>query len=60
MPPNKRIHKKALELVCEWSSCQDSFSRMDNFCNHVEGHFKALNMAEEDGEEPEGEELLVF
>nr|XP_040036082.1 histone H4 transcription factor [Gasterosteus aculeatus aculeatus]XP_040036083.1 histone H4 transcription factor [Gasterosteus aculeatus aculeatus]XP_040036084.1 histone H4 transcription factor [Gasterosteus aculeatus aculeatus] len=54
MPPNKRIHDKTLTLVCEWSSCQESFSQMDHFCNHAETHFDALNAAQEDEEETEG------
>lgn len=57
MPPNKRIHKKTLKLECEWSSCQESFSRMDNFCKHAEGH---LTAAEEDEEEAGGEPALVL
>ncbi|XP_068456663.1 histone H4 transcription factor [Clinocottus analis] len=59
MPPNKRIHKKTLNLVCEWSSCQESFSRMDHFCDHAEGHFKALNV-EEDVEEAGGERNCLW
>lgn len=59
MPPNRRIHKKALKLECEWSPCQESFSRMENFCKHAEGHLTALNMAEEDEEEAEGEEYYT-
>ncbi|XP_071376755.1 histone H4 transcription factor [Centroberyx affinis] len=52
MPPNKRIQKKTpLELECEWGSCQEEFSRMENFCKHAEGHLNALNMAEEDEDE---------
>uniref|UniRef100_A0A3B5B6Z8 Histone H4 transcription factor n=1 Tax=Stegastes partitus TaxID=144197 RepID=A0A3B5B6Z8_9TELE len=51
MPPNKRMQKKALKLDCEWGSCQESFSRMENFCKHAEGHLGAANMAEEDEEE---------
>lgn len=58
MPPNKRIQEKPLQLECEWGSCQESFSRMENFCKHAEGHL-ALNMAEEE-EEEEGEMLLVL
>lgn len=58
MPPNKRIHKKTLKLECEWSSCQESFGRMENFCKHAESHLNALDMAEEDEEEEaEGEGL---
>lgn len=38
MPPNKRIHKQSLKLQCEWSSCQETFHRMENFCKHVESH----------------------
>ncbi|XP_031176124.1 histone H4 transcription factor [Sander lucioperca] len=61
MPPNRRIHKKTLKLECEWSSCQESFSRIDNFCKHAEGHLSnALNMAEEDEEETEGERNCLW
>ncbi|XP_042354996.1 histone H4 transcription factor isoform X3 [Plectropomus leopardus] len=56
MPPNRRVHKTTLKLDCEWSSCPESFSRMDNFCKHAEGHLNAVNMAEEDEEETEEEE----
>lgn len=56
MPPNKRLQKKTLRLECEWGSCQESFGRMENFCKHAEGHLSAaVNMAEEDEEEAEGE-----
>lgn len=60
MPPNKRIHDKTLTLVCEWSSCHESFSQMDHFCNHAETHFDALNAAQEDEEETEGEEFKYY
>ncbi|XP_061607771.1 histone H4 transcription factor [Phyllopteryx taeniolatus] len=60
MPPNKRLQKKPLELVCEWGSCQESFSQMEKFCKHVEEvHLDALNMAEED-EEPQGERNCLW
>lgn len=32
---------------------------MENFCKHAEGHLTALNMAEEDEEEAEGEEYYT-
>lgn len=32
---------------------------MENFCKHAEGHLNALNMAEEDEEEAEGEEYYT-
>ncbi|XP_030009879.1 histone H4 transcription factor [Sphaeramia orbicularis] len=47
MPPNKRIQKKTLKLDCEWGSCQETFSQMENFCKHVEGHLSTVNMAED-------------
>lgn len=50
MPPaSKRARKEdsPLELACEWGSCQESFDRMQEFCDHVEGHLKALDI--EDG-----------
>ncbi|XP_055798937.1 histone H4 transcription factor [Salvelinus fontinalis] len=50
MPPaSKRARKEdsPLELACEWGSCQESFDRMQEFCEHVEGHLKALDI--EDG-----------
>ncbi|XP_051902390.1 histone H4 transcription factor isoform X2 [Hippocampus zosterae] len=48
MPPNKRLQKKKLELECEWGTCQESFSKMEIFYEHVEVHLDAVNMAEED------------
>ncbi|KAL0993778.1 hypothetical protein UPYG_G00113830 [Umbra pygmaea] len=51
MPPaSKRARKEdsPLELACEWGSCQDSFHRMQEFCEHVEDHLKALDMEDED------------
>ncbi|XP_010868753.1 histone H4 transcription factor [Esox lucius] len=51
MPPaSKRARKEdsPLELACEWGSCQDSFHRMQEFCEHVESHLKALDI--EDGD----------
>lgn len=53
MPPKKRFQKKALQLGCEWASCQESFSQMENFCKHVESHLSSLSP--EEGEEAEGE-----
>lgn len=50
MPPNKRIHKKTLKLDCEWGTCQESFSRMENFCKHAEDHLDVLDVTEEAGE----------
>ncbi|XP_033955046.1 histone H4 transcription factor [Pseudochaenichthys georgianus] len=54
MAPSKRILKKTLKVDCEWSSCQESFSRMDNFCRHADGHLSALD-EEQQEEETEGE-----
>lgn len=51
MPPaNKPVRKddSPLELACEWGSCQESFDQMQEFCGHVEGHFKALDIEEGD------------
>ncbi|KAM9729519.1 histone H4 transcription factor [Menidia menidia] len=53
MPPNKRMQKKTLKLDCEWGSCQESFSQMENFCRHTEGHLSALNEEEDGGAEGE-------
>lgn len=55
MPPNKRIQKKTLKLECEWGPCQESFSRMENFCKHVETHLNALNTADDDDDDEEAE-----
>lgn len=41
MPPNKRIHKKTLNLECEWGACEGSFSRMEELCQHAENHLGA-------------------
>ncbi|KAF3840732.1 hypothetical protein F7725_006594 [Dissostichus mawsoni] len=56
MAPTKRILKKTLKVDCEWSSCQESFSRMDNFCRHAEGHLSAL--VEEQPEEENRRDCL--
>ncbi|XP_017287418.1 histone H4 transcription factor isoform X2 [Kryptolebias marmoratus] len=53
MPPKKRIQKKALKLGCEWASCQESFSQMENFCKHVEDHLTSLHPDEDEGAEEE-------
>ncbi|XP_029956251.1 histone H4 transcription factor isoform X1 [Salarias fasciatus] len=53
MPPNKRIQKETLKLGCEWGSCQESFSRMENFCKHAETHLSAESSAEKDEEDSE-------
>ncbi|XP_077403163.1 histone H4 transcription factor [Vanacampus margaritifer] len=61
MPPNKRLRKNTLTLECEWGSCQESFNQMEKFCNHVEVHLDAVNMAEEeDEEEPEVERNCLW
>lgn len=59
MPPNKRIHKKTLKLECEWSTCQESFSRMESFCKHAEDHLHVLDVTGE-AEEVESKNLLAF
>ncbi|XP_037543487.1 histone H4 transcription factor [Nematolebias whitei] len=51
MPPKKRVQKKALQLGCEWASCQESFSQMENFCKHAESHLSSPEEGEEAGEE---------
>ncbi|XP_015238334.1 PREDICTED: histone H4 transcription factor [Cyprinodon variegatus] len=48
MPPGKRIRKKTLKLECEWASCGETFSQMENFCKHAEAH---LTEEEEEGED---------
>ncbi|XP_041656517.1 histone H4 transcription factor [Cheilinus undulatus] len=60
MPANKRIQKKALKLVCEWGSCKETFTQMDNFCKHAEGHLNALNDEEEDQDDVEGERNCLW
>ncbi|XP_035291241.1 histone H4 transcription factor [Anguilla anguilla] len=52
MPPSKRSRREdaEVELVCEWESCQDTFSRMQEFCEHVEKHLQALRLEDEDPE----------
>ncbi|CAL8364968.1 unnamed protein product [Lota lota] len=60
MPPNKRIQKKMpLELECEWGSCQDTFSRMENLCKHMEAHLGASD-ASEDSDENEAEQSCLW
>ncbi|KAG7486015.1 hypothetical protein JOB18_023192 [Solea senegalensis] len=56
MPANKRIHTNTLKLGCEWSSCQESFNRMENFCKHAETHLGAVNLTEDNDEEEDAEE----
>ncbi|XP_051960614.1 histone H4 transcription factor-like [Xyrauchen texanus] len=36
-----RREELLLELACEWGSCQETFERMQEFCQHVEQHYKA-------------------
>ncbi|XP_068187446.1 histone H4 transcription factor [Antennarius striatus] len=57
MPLNRRVRKKTLKLDCEWSSCQETFCRMENFCKHVEDH---LNAVQEDEDKPEGERNCLW
>ncbi|XP_033996476.1 histone H4 transcription factor [Trematomus bernacchii] len=59
MAPSKRILKKTLKVDCEWSSCQESFSRMDNLCRHADGHLSALD-EEQPEEEIEGERNCLW
>lgn len=42
-PSGKRALRREelqLELACEWGSCQETFDRMQDFCQHVEKHYK--------------------
>lgn len=54
MPPKRHPTKNTLKLDCEWGSCQESFSRMENFCKHVESHLNASDLPEEDEDDAEG------
>uniref|UniRef100_A0A1A8LGR9 Histone H4 transcription factor n=3 Tax=Nothobranchius TaxID=28779 RepID=A0A1A8LGR9_9TELE len=47
MPPKRRIQRKMLKLSCEWGSCQELSSQMENFCKHVEEHLTCLNTEED-------------
>lgn len=59
MPLKRRLAKEELKLDCEWGSCQESFSRMENLCKHAESHLGASDMPEEDEDEAEGNECLM-
>ncbi|KAG9351457.1 hypothetical protein JZ751_022707 [Albula glossodonta] len=50
MAPSKRSRREdvTVELVCEWGSCQDSFSKMQDFCEHVEKHLQAMRLEDEE------------
>ncbi|XP_048840540.1 histone H4 transcription factor [Brienomyrus brachyistius] len=50
MAPSKRQRREnvSVELACEWGSCQESFKRMQDFCEHVEQHLKALQLEDEE------------
>ncbi|KAJ7996177.1 hypothetical protein DPEC_G00234350 [Dallia pectoralis] len=55
LPASKRARKEdsVLELECEWGSCQDTFHRMQDFCEHVECHLKVLDVEDEDSHSDE-------
>lgn len=59
MPPKRQPNKKTLSLDCEWGSCQESFSRMENFCKHAESHLTASDVTEEDEDETEGDQFFI-
>ena len=44
-----------LVLECEWGSCQDTFSRMENLCKHMETHLGPASDPSEDSDENEGQ-----
>ncbi len=52
MPPSTkralRREELQLELACEWGSCQETFDRMQEFCQHAEKHYKAAVDSETD------------
>ncbi|XP_042611897.1 histone H4 transcription factor-like [Cyprinus carpio] len=48
-----RREELQLELACEWGSCQDTFDRMQEFCQHVEKHYEAAVDSETDLPEEE-------
>ncbi|PWA23239.1 hypothetical protein CCH79_00001978 [Gambusia affinis] len=54
MAPNRRTQKKPLQVECEWASCGESFSQMENFCKHAEAHLT------EEEEEAEGERNCLW
>ncbi|XP_018610651.2 histone H4 transcription factor [Scleropages formosus] len=49
MAPNKRTRREdaPLQLLCEWGSCEESFGRMQDFCQHVDEHLRTLQLDEE-------------
>ena len=57
-PSGKRAPRReefTLELVCEWGMCQETFGGMEEFCQHVEEHYKAM---ERDSPDIPGENAL--
>ena len=44
-----------LVLECEWGSCQDTFSRMENICKHMETHLGTSDPSD-DCDENEGQD----
>lgn len=60
MPLRRCARKKTLkvEYGCEWGSCEEMFSRMENFFKHAEGHLAAA-CTEQDDDEPEGERTIT-
>lgn len=54
-PPCKRAPRReefVLELACEWGLCRETFSAMQEFCQHVEDHFRSIDMDIEESDVP--------
>lgn len=43
-----RREELQLELMCEWGVCQETFGRMQEFCEHVEKHYTSVVESETD------------
>ncbi|XP_062844639.1 histone H4 transcription factor [Trichomycterus rosablanca] len=55
-PPCKRAPRReefVLELACEWGSCHETFCGMQEFCQHVEDHYRAIDTDSEEPDLPE-------
>lgn len=58
-PSGKRAARReefTLELACEWGTCQEAFCGMEEFCQHVEKHYKVL---ERDSPEVPGDNAFL-
>ncbi|XP_006642316.1 histone H4 transcription factor isoform X2 [Lepisosteus oculatus] len=50
MAPGKRARREEVQLGCEWGPCQATFTRMEEFCQHVGEHLESLQLEAEESE----------